>query len=192
MTILQRYKVKRLRDCRTSLLEIATPDLCYGAMEKWFVQNRGAVDAVHAYNTIIHRLIPYQTTTDADVLEAVRQEVVSILDNQISLADVEESVRPVFDELILKIRDTKLSALLSEFNAAKEAQPNLASMGLRTILCLIIQERAKILNASSSLAVRQDLALQPMLDEAIATGLFPEGHTKLLQAYRRQGLKRAF
>ena len=28
-----------------------------------------------------------------------------------------------------------------------------------------------------------------MLDEAIATGLFPEGHTKLLQAYRRQGLK---
>ena len=73
MTILQRYKVKRLRDCRTSLLEIATPDLCYGAMEKWFVQNGGAVDAVHAYNTIIHRLIPYQTTNDADVLEAVRQ-----------------------------------------------------------------------------------------------------------------------
>jgi hypothetical protein len=34
-----------------------------------------------------------------------------------------------------------------------------------------------------------DLMLQPMLDEAISTGIFPEGQSKLLQAYRRQGLK---
>jgi len=90
MTVLQRYTVKRLRDFRAGLQAIGTADLSYGAMEKWLVQHRGAVDAVHAYNTIIHRLMPYQTTTDVDILEAVRQEVIAILDNQITIADAEE------------------------------------------------------------------------------------------------------
>jgi hypothetical protein len=78
---------------------------------------------------------------------------------------------------------------LKEFNSIKDSQPNLAAIGLRTILCLVIQQRAKALDVTSPLSTREDLSLQPMLDEAIKLGIFPEGQTKLLQAYRRQGLK---
>ena len=39
------------------------------------------------------------------------------------------------------------------------------------------------------LAKKEDLALQPMLDDAIKQRVFSEGLTKLLEAFRRQGLK---
>jgi hypothetical protein len=105
------------------------------------------------------------------------------------LARREARVRPILSDLVLKVKDTKLATLLGEFNVAKDGQPNLAAIGLRTILCLVIQERAKVVDANSALATRQDLMLHPMLDDAIKTKVFPGGETKLLEAYRRHGLK---
>jgi hypothetical protein len=189
MTVLQQYTVQRLRQFRDGLLAIDHGDLNYKSMEIHLVENRGDVDAVYGYNPIIRLLSPHQKTTDPTILEAVRQEVVRIVDDHILQADSQQIVRPILDDLVLKIKDTKLSTLLKEFNAAKETQPNLAAIGFRTIICLTIQERAKVVDVKSALANRQDLALQPMLDDAIATKIFPDGQTKLLQAYRRQGLK---
>jgi hypothetical protein len=189
MSLLQQHTVQRLRDFRAGLLAIGDTDLSYKTMETFLVENRGAVDAVHAYNTIIHRLIPYQKISDIAILEAVRQEVVQIIDSQITASDAQEVVRPIFDDLILKVQETKLAALLNEFNASKEKQPNLAAIGLRTILCLVIQQRALLVRPTESLATRQDLALQPMLDDAIRLKIFSQAQTKLLDAYRRHGLK---
>jgi hypothetical protein len=81
---------------------------------------------------------------------------------------------------------------LVEFNAAKNTQPNLAAVGLRTIICLIIQEKARLEEPAGALATRPDLMLTPMLRAAIEQRIFGEGETKLLQAFERQGLKEAF
>ena len=167
MTILQQHTIRRLREFRAGLLAIKDHDLSYKTMEVFLVENRDAVDAIFSYNTIIRMLALHQKTTDLSILEAVRQEVVAILDQQITQTDASEIVRPILDDLILKITDVKLATLLNEFNAAKETQPNLAAIGLRTILCLVIQERAKIFNAKCPLATREDLALQSKLDEVM-------------------------
>jgi hypothetical protein len=100
-----------------------------------------------------------------------------LIDGAIVTVDAQAPVRPFLDDQILRVRDTKPAALLNEFNAAKDGQPNLAAIGLRTIICLIIQERARADDARSKLATRQDLALDPVLEEAIAVGLFPQGES---------------
>jgi hypothetical protein len=189
MSVLQQHKVRRLREFRAGLLDIKSSDLSYQTMEKFLVENRDAVDAVFSYNPIIKMLSPHQKTTDLSVLEAVRQETVKIVDDQIKLTDANEVVRPILDDLILKIHNVKLAALRNEFNAAKETQPNMAAIGLGTVLCLVIQERAKMLFPLGPLAKREDLALQPMLDEAIKQRIFSDGLTKSLDAFRRHGLK---
>jgi hypothetical protein len=101
-------------------------------------------------------------------------------------------VRPIFDDLILKVKDEKLSTLLREFNAIKNQQPNSAAIVLRTILCLIIQEKAKLAQPGGALAIRPDLMLTPMLQGAIDGNIFDQGETKLLRAFQQQGLKETF
>jgi hypothetical protein len=98
-------------------------------------------------------------------------------------------VRPILDDLILKIKDVKLSTLLREFNTIKNQQPNSAAIVLRTIICLIIQERAKLTQPEGALATRPDLELTPMLKSAVQEKIFDQGETKLLQAFQSQGLK---
>jgi hypothetical protein len=190
VSVLQQNTVRLLRSFRENLINIRKENLTYAVLTD-FVQtkNRNTLLLAGLVNNIGQLLQPYADTTDVDILDAVRSLVVERLDSSITAIDAQAKVRSVLEELIPTIKDTKLAALLIEFNAAKEAQPNLAAIGLRTILCLVIQERAKIFDPKCPLATRQDLALQPMLDEAITARIFPEGQIKLLQAYRRQGLK---
>ena len=72
------------------------------------------------------------------------------------------------------MQDAKLAKLLNEFNAIKDTAPNLAAIGMRTILCLILQERAKIKNPDGTLAKSDDLMLQNALRAAKQEGLFGE------------------
>jgi hypothetical protein len=60
----------------------------------------------------------------------------------------------MLDDLILKVKEEKLSTLLREFNAIKNQQPNSAAIVLRTIVCLIIQEKAKLAQPGGALAIR--------------------------------------
>jgi len=70
------------------------------------------------------------------------------------------------ESYIKRVADTKLAELLKEFNAAKDTTPNLAAIGFRTILSLVIQEKAKRVNPTSNTATCTDLAPQPMIDRA--------------------------
>lgn len=191
MTALQEFKVARLRDFRSGIYNLPG-DLTYIAMEQYLVANRGAVDAVSGYNQIIRLLAPYRDVTDLAVLEAVRQEIAGIVDQFIRNAQSQQEVRSVLQELVLKVKDAKLSALLNEFDDAKHAQPNLAAIGFRTIMCLVIQQRARKVDPNLPLSKRTDLEQKAMLDEAITTRIFGDGLTKLLDAYRRRGLKERF
>lgn len=86
MAVLNDFNIKRLLDFRKGLLNIPADELSHQSMQDFLVTNRGAVDAVGAYNTIIHRLQPYQGVADRKVLEALREELVGILENQIHIA----------------------------------------------------------------------------------------------------------
>jgi hypothetical protein len=70
----------------------------------------------------------------------------------------ERTCTPFPEATVLKTKDVKLSTLLREFNAIKNPYPNSAAIVLRTIICLIIQERAKLTKPDSELAKTQDLA----------------------------------
>jgi hypothetical protein len=191
VSALTQHRIKGFREFRSGLLEIKKETLSYQVLLTYREANakRLAGIAAGTHNQIGYLLQSIDGIDDVDVLDAARDELVKIIDGCLTAFNSEARVRPILSDFIVKVKDTKLAALLEEFNEARERQPNLAAIGLRTILCLVIQERAKIVDASSALASTQDLKLQPMLDEAIKTKIFPEGETKLLEAYRRQGLK---
>jgi hypothetical protein len=190
MNALTEFKIKSLQEFREGIRDLNKNDLTPQLLMSYFETNISKVKPLGAslLNPLGQFLSSIVGADDVSVLDAARDEVVRMVDSAIQQVSG-EPVRSILSDLILKIKDTKLATLLREFNDAKDGQPNIAAIGLRTILCLIIQERAKIADPKSNLAIRQDLMLQPMLDDAIATKIFYEGETKLLDAFRRRGLK---
>ncbi|MDO9385025.1 MAG: hypothetical protein Q7T86_19435 [Hyphomicrobiaceae bacterium] len=186
------HRIKLFQEFRAGLLGLKKDDLTYQVLSEY--RNGPGLKmlagmAAGTNNQIGQFLESLRGIDDVDVLDSARDELVKIVDDCIVGMTGQGEVRSVFGDLILKVKDAKLSTLLREFNAAKDGQPNIAVIGLRTILCLIIRERAKVVDAANPLAIRQDLALQPMLDDAIGSKIFPEGESKLLDAFRRRGLK---
>jgi hypothetical protein len=188
---LLQHRIKSFQEFRAGLLDLKKADLTHQVLVDYRYGNASKLAGIAGgtHNQIGYLLESVKSIDDVDVLDSARDELIKIIDGCLTGMTGQGHVRPILDDLILKVKDTKLSTLLREFNAAKEQQPNLAAIGLRTIICLVIQERAKVLDATSALSTRQDLSLQPMLEDAIKQNVFPEGQTKLLQAYRRQGLK---
>jgi hypothetical protein len=131
MSVLQQHTVRSLRSFRENLLAISRKDLTYAVLSDFVLtKNRPTLLLAGLVNNIGQLLQPYADTTDIEILEAVRSTIVERVDGSISAIDAQASVRSVLDELIPKIKDTKLSTLLIEFNAAKDTQPNLAAIGL--------------------------------------------------------------
>jgi hypothetical protein len=114
------------------------------------------------------------------------------LDRNIPGIDSTQTVVPVLDGLIPKVADTKLSTLLKEFNSGKDVQPNSAAITFRTILMLIIQERAKRIKPQSKIAVEQDLSLDKCLNAAVSENLFDSAEQKLLFQFKLGGRKAIF
>lgn len=109
----------------------------------------------------------YSQEEDPEIFNEIRPGLVAIIDYGLSRLDQAYEVKPLLlEDYIKRVKDTKLAELLKEFNSAKDAAPNLAAIGFRTILCLIIQEKAKRVNPTSNTATRTDLAPQPMIDSA--------------------------
>jgi hypothetical protein len=191
MATLTEVKIKKLREFRTGILDLKKAELTPKLISSYWESNRdklrpsGIVDNFGRYIQTIADI------DDVDALDGARDDLVRMLDATIaSLSGAD--VRPILDDLIPKIKDIKLSTLLREFNATKNQQPNFAAIGLRTIICLIIQERAKLSQPGGALATRSDLMLTPMLQSAIDQNIFDQAETKLLQAFQRQGLKETF
>jgi hypothetical protein len=190
MTALTERKLKLLHEFRRGLLDLKKDELTAASLSSYWETRNANVRPMGAglINPLGNYFSSIQSIDDVDALDAARDDIVKMIDASISSLDG-EPVRPILDDLILKIKDVKLATLLHEFNAIKDKRPNIAVIGFRTILCLVIQETAKMLSPLGPLAKTEDLALQPMLDDAIKLKIFSEGLTKLLDAFKRHGLK---
>jgi hypothetical protein len=193
MSALTDAKLKLLHGFRAGILDLNKADLTPQALNAYWSANHSAIQPMGAgLNNPLGQLIGSMSAIhDIDALDAARDEIVRMVDASISsLSGV--PVRPLLEDLIVKVKDAKLSTLLREFNSVKDHQPNIAAIGLRTIICLIIQEKAKLTQPEGALAKTQDLMLKPMLRSAIEDKIFREGETKLLKAFEQQGLKETF
>lgn len=200
MEVARQRAIQALKDAREELLSIKKDELTYPSIETWwtkwfsyFLRAENLVDSGPIIRGKYGRYVSgYEQETDVDILDEQRTGIVSILDAALPFLDREYTVRPVLEDLILRVKDTKLAELLKEFNAVKDTSPNLAAMGFRTVLTLIIREKAKIVNPTSHLATRDDLALDACINSAIQDHIFSSGEEKLLKRYRDSGSKDKF
>jgi hypothetical protein len=191
MPTLTEVKLTKLHEFRIGLLSPKKANLTPKAIYEYWESNRDKLRPSGIVDNLGRYIQSIQDIDDVDALDGARDELVRMVDAAIAaLSGV--NVRPILEDLILKIKDVKLSTLLREFNAIKNQQPNCAAIVLRTVICLIIQEKAKLAQPGGALALRQDLMLTPMLQSAIDEKIFDQGETKLLQAFQRQGLKETF
>lgn len=197
MDRIKQYVIRGLRQSREELLAINKDSLTFVGISQWFerwrptfLQAEGGGGPLIDIN-IREYVKGHQAHGDVDVLDEVRSRIIGLIDRAIVAIDTREVVRPVLDELILKVKDTKLAALLKEFNSAKDANPNLAAIGFRTIMSLIIRERAKLVKSSSTLATKDDLAFEPDIRLALQEKIFGSAEEKLLQRFLTGGKKDA-
>src|SRR5829696_4883884 len=135
MSHLVKLNVEGLRQFRRAVLDIPPSSLSHSALSKLHNENSalvyrvavGAMVGGQFANVVIPRcLAGYEDVTDSDALEEVRTRIVEHIDFLIKGLDSSHVVRPILEERILRVKGTKLSTLLKEFNATKDGQPNLA------------------------------------------------------------------
>ncbi len=134
--------------------------------------------------TINQSLNGYESETDIEVFNELRAQIVGFIDLALSHLDKQYEVKPVLEDYIRRVRDTKLAELLKEFNVSKDTSPNLTAIGFRTILALIIQEKAKKVKPGSNTATRTDLALDKMIDSARTDGILSNDEQRLLDSFK--------
>jgi hypothetical protein len=194
-----RRAVEGLRSCRESLLSIPKNELVGKEISEWVSRSNVLFEKS---DTVTHKCLwlrvnkaieGFENEEDIEACIDIRDNIVEFIDEHLLILDSTQNVRPVLDELILKIPNNKLSTLLKEFNSIKNEQPNLAAMGFRTILSLIIIERAKIIDPSSDLATRADIKPEREIGDAIKTKtLFTDYENRKLGRYLNGGDKDSF
>lgn len=126
----------------------------------------------------------YDQETDVEIFNELRPGFVSVIDIALRRLDQQYEVKPLLDEYIKRVKDTKLAELLKEFNAAKDTATNLAAIGFRTILSLVIQEKAKREKPGSNTATRTDLALNEMIDRNKNDGVLSGDEQHLVDSFK--------
>lgn len=197
MNLLRQKVIEALRQAREELLAIKKDSLTSNFLIDWYKAHNSLWLKTARYNVsswlrFMAILRGYEEEDDIDVLENLRGDLVEVLDEAITHIDGLSVIRSVLEERIVRVKDTKLSALLNEFAATKDTAPNVAAIGFRTILSLIIQERAKIANPASSLATRTDLALDQMMRDALREHIFSDAEQRLLNRFANGGQKDTF
>ena len=198
MDILKQKVTQDLQKARAQLVYIKKPDLTSALMFSWYYQWKPVFlrlqsitgDMPHVALAI--KMQGYENETDIDVLDDLRSGIVSYLDNTMVNLDRKQIVKPVLDDLISKVKDAKLATLLNEFNRAKDTNPNLSAIGFRTLITLIIKERAKIAKPTSLLATKDDLGFEPDIKTAIKEQIFDSAEQKLLHRHLTGGKKDTF
>jgi hypothetical protein len=138
---------------------------------------------VNIRSAVITELDGYEQERDAEIFNELRPVFVGFIDLGLSILDQQYEVKPMLEAYIKRIKDTKLAELLKEFNAAKDTSPNLVAIGFRTILSLIIQEKAKRVNSQSKTATRADLAPQSMIDSARNEKILSTDEQRLVDSF---------
>lgn len=183
---------------RASLLAIEHALLSGPTIKSWFVQHQTIFAQAESlcgtlinYNIANNYMNGFWNEADGEVVTACRDRILRLLDSTIQALDVQQEVRPVLDDLILRVQNEKLHRLLVEFNAIREVQCNIAGIGFRTILALIIQERARVVDSESWIAQADDFnsfekAIKYALNRA---NLFDSAAQKHLRRYLEGTLK---
>jgi hypothetical protein len=189
--------VKDLREARERLLYIKKDQLTSDLIFSWLHQHRSLWSKSERYGDLTFlnlnmKLQGFESEANIDVLDALRVQLVEYLDVVIKNIDSQIVTKSVLQERIARVQDTKLATLLNEFESVKDTAPNLAAVGFRTILTLIIQERAKRVNPTSTLATRLDLAVDPMIKDALQEHIFTPGEEKHLKRFSDGGGKVTF
>ncbi len=198
MDRLKERSIEELREAREALLTTSKNTLTFGDIHSWFQTwerrlSRSETLSGHLIRYQIGRVIQgYETEADAEILNELRARIVERLDNVLTELDSSLIVRPILEEYIFRVKDTKLAAFLKEFNAIKDTNPNFAAIGFRTILTLIIREKAKLVNSASPLATKTDLAVEKDVNTALSEGIFASGEERLLRRYQTGGKKDIF
>ena len=199
MDKLKEHVISKLRDSRAALLNIPKTTLTGQSILKWRNGWNEILDRADTLSgqllpiNIDHRMDGFWSETDTDVCLILRARIIELIDSSIQVIDSSQIVKPILEDQISKIADTKLATLLIEFNSARVNQPNIAAAGFRTILPLIIRERAKKIDPKSELAIKDDIGFEPDINNAIAhTILFNAAEKKLIKRYVSGGDKDSF
>jgi len=185
------HVIKGLREAREDLMAIKPADLTHAVLSERlgkyneFLYQANRVGGVFS-NTYGHALQGFENAP-LEVIGDLRAKVVGFLDESVKAIDSTQIVESVLETLIKRIADQKLAALLVEFNSIKDMAPNSAADIFRTIVMLVIQERAKQTAPTSTLATKVDLQLDPMISEALRTNLFDGGEAKFLKLFQPSG-----
>lgn len=191
MEALKTYVVEQLRSAREELLAVPHGQLTLSRIDEWQSKYNGLAlipasrfpGNVHFCNTFGHVVQAVPAVAPPPVWQDLRSRIVGMLDDNIRGIDQTQIVETILESHIKKIGDTKLAALLNEFNAIKDTAPNAAAVLYRTILSLALQERAKIKAPNHSLAAATDLALEPSLKKALG-----DGHPKIFDSAEERPL----
>jgi hypothetical protein len=202
MDALRTNVLAKLRESREELLGIPKDQLTGPAIMTWLsrweqttFRRASSLDQfVYLDTSIRYRTMSgFAYEEDYDICLELRDRIVAELDQAVALIDETHVVRPVLDSYITKVADTKLATLLQEFNSIRTTQPNAACITFRTILPLIIRERAKRVDPTHRLATKDDIGFEPDIKAAVAHGkLFNMAEMKLLSRYLSDGNKDSF
>jgi len=138
---------------------------------------------VYIQGDIRNKLDGLEQETDAEIYNELRPVFVGFIDAALKRLDQKYQVKSLLEEYTTRVTDTKLAVLLNEFNVVKDVAPNHAAIGFRTILSLVIQEKAKRVNSTSRTATRTDLAPQPMIDGARNENIFTQDEQRLVDSF---------
>lgn len=192
--------IQELREAREELLNInfatgtnnyINMSIPYSLVIDWFNRWEAAFTRFRPFTrfrffldiTIKSLIRGYEQETDAEIFNELRQDLVESIDTALSRLDKKYELKPLLEEYIKRVKDTKLAELLKEFNDAKDVAPNLVAIGFRTILSLIIQEKAKRVNPTSNTATCIDLAPREMIDRARNDNILSQDEQRLVNSY---------
>ena len=194
-----RRALEGLHSCRMSLLAIPKKQLIGKEIAEWISRSNtlfeksDTVTGEHLWLNIGHSIEGFENDDDIEACTNIRDNIVELIDEHIMFLDSTQTIRPVLDQLILGVKNDKLSVLLKEFNNTKDKQPNLAAMGFRTILSLIVIERSKIVDPNGELAKRKDIKPEREISDAIELKtLFNDVENRKLGRYLNGGDKDSF
>lgn len=142
--------------------------------------NRG----IDLYHSIDRQLGGYQDEEDPEIFNELRPELVECIDEGLRVLDAGYKVKPFsLEDYIKRVKDIKLAELLKEFNEVIDTAPNLAAIEFRTILSLVIQEKAKRVNPTSKTATRTDLGPSKMIDCARNETILSKDEQRLVNSF---------
>ena len=162
----------------------------YGLANDWFNKWTPTFERFMAFTdadietSIRSKITGYERETDAEIFNELRPVLVSFIDFGLRKLDQEYQVKSLLEDYTKRVKDTKLAVLLNEFNATKDIAPNLVAIGFRTILSLVIQEKAKREKPGSNTATRPDLAVDRMIDSARTDGILSGDDQRLLDSFK--------